>query len=103
MAIYVGREAFFLSLSYADLRQDESMKIITKINWLNISDDEIREMSYYEQYNILNSNPVPEARHFQFRFELLFKVLILIKLIRSFSTDPWEKTHFALIFVEFPI
>ena len=49
MVIYVGREAFFFSLSYADLRQDESMKISTKINWLNISDDKIREMSYYEQ------------------------------------------------------
>ena len=53
--------------------------------------------------NVLNSNPVLEARHSQFRFELLFKVLILITLIRSFLTDPWEKTHFALIFVEFPI
>ena len=93
MVIYVGREALFSSLSYADLRQDESMKISTKITWLNISEDKIREMSYYEPYNVLNSNPVLEARHFQFRFELLFKVLILIKLIRSFLTDPWEKTH----------
>ena len=40
-----------------------SISIIFKLNRVNISDEEVGEMSYHERYDTLNKNPVLVARH----------------------------------------
>ena len=68
---------FFLTLSCADLRWNELISIIFKLNRADISDEEVDEMSYQERCDTLNKNPVFVARHFQNRIEMFFKIIVL--------------------------
>ena len=52
-------------------------------------------MSYSDKCNLLNGNPVIVARHFQYRIELSFRVIVLDGLL--------EKTNYHAIRVEFPV
>ena len=45
---------FFLTLSYADLRWNELVEIISKLNSLGL----VEGLNYFERCNILNSNAV---------------------------------------------
>ena len=56
---------FFLILSCVDLRWNELISIIFKLNRVDILDEEVDEMSYHERCDTLNENPVLVARHFQ--------------------------------------
>ena len=47
----------------------------------DVTEEEIRNMGYYERTEILNSNPVLLARHFQYRVETFFKEIVLSGLI----------------------
>jgi len=38
----------------------------------NLTEDEINNLNYYQRTEILNSNPVLLARHFQYRVETFF-------------------------------
>ena len=58
---------FFLTFSCADLRWNEVISIIFKLNCVDISDEEVDEMSYHERCDTLNKNPVLVVRHFQYR------------------------------------
>ena len=51
--------------------------IISRLNGLNL--DENSEIDYFQKCEILNSNPVLVARHFQYRVETFFKEIILHK------------------------
>ena len=61
----------------ADLRWNELISIIFKLNRVDISDEEVDEMSYHERCDTLNKNPVLVARHFQYRVEMFFKIVVL--------------------------
>ena len=50
---------------------------ISKINGIDICEDEINDMSYSDRCKFLNENPVIVARHFQYQVELFFKVIFL--------------------------
>ena len=56
-----------MTLSCADLRWNELVEIITKLQGQTLSEEEIENMNYFERTKILNSNPVLLARHFQYR------------------------------------
>ena len=56
---------------------NELVSIISKLNGLNLSDDDINEMDYFQRCQILNSNPVLLARHFQYRVELFCTEIII--------------------------
>ena len=73
----LGRPSFFLTLSCADLRWNELISIIFKLNLADISDEEVDEMSYHETCDTLNKNPVLVARHFQYEVEMFFKIILL--------------------------
>ena len=64
MVKQLGIPTFFLTLSCADLRWNELISIISKLNGLNISEEDIDEMSYYERCDTLNKNPVLVITHF---------------------------------------
>ena len=65
---------FFLTFLCADLRWRKLVCIIRKRNGMEIPDEKISKLNYQERYNILNSFPVPVARHFQYLVELFFKL-----------------------------
>ena len=77
MVKQLGIPSFFLTLSCADLRWDEFPIIISKLVGKDLSSEEISSMSYFEKCDLLNSNPVLLARHFQYRVETFFKEIVL--------------------------
>ena len=77
MVKQLGTPTFFLTLSCADLRWNELISIIFKLNRVDISDEEVDEMSYHERCDKLNKNPALVARHFHYRVEMLFKIIVL--------------------------
>ena len=77
MVKQLGLPTFFLTLSCADLRWDELANIIGKLN--NIPVDDTVLSDHKKRCELLNSNPVLTARHFQFRVETFFKDILLTK------------------------
>ena len=59
------------------------------------SEQELKELSYEERCNLLNSNPVLLARHFQYRVELFFKEIVV--------NGPLGKVEYYAIRVEFQV
>ena len=53
------------------------IEIISKLNSLNGTDDDIKSISYQTKCDILRKNPVLGARHFQYKVETFFKVFVL--------------------------
>ena len=93
MVKQLGLPTFFLTLSCADLRWNELVSIISKLNGLNLSEEDIEALSYFDRCKILNSNPVLLARHFQYRVEVFFKEIVL--------DGPLGKVKYYVIRVEF--
>ena len=91
----IGTSTFFLALPCADLRWNELISIIFKLTRVDISDAEVDEMSYHERCDTLNKNPVLVARHFQYRVEMVFKVIVI--------DGPLGKTQYYAIRVEFQV
>ena len=69
MVKQLGIPYFLLTLSCADLRWDELVLIIPKLKGQELSQNDVKEMSYFDRCELLNSNPVLLARHFQYRVE----------------------------------
>ena len=88
----LGVPTFLHTLSCADLRWKEFLEIILK---LNEAEFDISNLSYHDRCNILNSNPVLVARHFQYRVEVFFKLIII--------HGPLGKSKHYAIRVEFQI
>ena len=66
-----------------------------KLNGIDIADEDINRLPYHERCNFLNKNPVLVARHFQYRAEIFFKVIVLDGLL--------GKTQCHAIRVEFQV
>ena len=77
------------------MRWNKLIYITSKLNEINISDDEINFLTYEERSKILNSNPVLVARHFQCRVEDFFKEIVL--------DGPLGKAKYYAIRVEFQV
>ena len=82
-----------MTLSCADLRWDELVLIISKLKGQELSQNEVKEMSYFDRCELLNSNPVLLARHFQYRVENFFKEIVV--------KGPMGKILYHVIRVEF--
>ena len=63
----LGIPTYFLTLPYADLRWRELPYIINKLNNLQLSDEELKKLSYQERSNLLNNNPLLEFDSCDFR------------------------------------
>ena len=63
----LGIPKFFLALSCADLRWNEILAVIKKLNEAGFN---ISNLSYHDRCNILYKNPTLVARHFQYRAEI---------------------------------
>ena len=74
MVKQLGLPSYFLTLSCADLRWNELVLIIARLNNIDVENE---ELDYFQRCNILNQNPVLTARHFQYRVESFFKEILL--------------------------
>ena len=70
---------FFLILSCADLRWNEILVIIRKLNEV---DFDILSLSYRDRCKVLNENPLLVARHLRYRVEF-FKTFCCRQTIRK--------------------
>ena len=95
MVKQLGLPTYFMTLSCADLRWNELPSIISKLKGLDLSEEEITEMDYFTRCELLNSNPVLLARHFQYRVEVFFKIIIV--------DGPLGKVKYHAIRVEFQV
>ena len=77
MVKQLGITIYFLTLSCADLRWEELPYIINKFSNLELSDKELKNLSYQERCNFLNNNLVLVARYFQYKVEVFFKKMIV--------------------------
>ena len=84
-----------MTLSCEDLLWNELVEIISNFHRLDFIDDVTKNMTYQERCNTLNKNLVLEARHFQYRTEIFFKVTVL--------DEPLGKTSYFAIHVEFQV
>ena len=66
-----------------------------KLNGIDIAEKDIDRLSYHERCYTLNKNPVLIAKHFQYRVEMFFKVIVL--------DGPLGKNQCYAIQVEFEV
>ena len=95
MVKQLGLPSFFMTLSCADLQWNESISVTAKLNGENLEEDDINNMDFFERCRYLNLNPVVLARHFQYRVEVFFKVIII--------DGPLGKVKYHAIRVEFQV
>ena len=93
MVKQLGIPTYFLTLSCSDLRWDELPHIVNKLSNLNLSDEEIRNLTYQQRTKLLNDNPVLVARHFQYKVQVFFKEIVLNR--------PLGKTKYYALHTEF--
>ena len=95
MVKQLGVPTFFMTLSSADLKWNELVSIINKLHKLNMSEEDIENLTYHERCRLLNSNPVLVVRHFQYQVEVFFKEIAV--------DGPLGKTKYYAIRVEFQV
>ena len=88
----LGCPTFFLTLSCADLRWNKLVEIISKLNSSGPTKENVEGLNYFERCNILNSNAVLLARHFQYRVEIFFKEILIIR-----DGPLWTEAHHIYI------
>ena len=76
MVKQLGVPTFFMTLSSADLKWNELVSIINKLHKLDMSEEDIENLTYNDRCRLLNSNPVLVARHFQYWVEVFFKEIV---------------------------
>ena len=77
MVKQLGLPTFYMTLSCADLRWNELISIIATLRGETLTDNDINEMDFFDRFSFLNLNPVLLARHFQYRVEVFFQVIVL--------------------------
>ena len=68
------------AISCADLRWPELFQIIAKMQGKKMTNKDLDALSYNERCQMLNTNPVIVAKHFQYRVETFFNEVLLSKV-----------------------
>ena len=79
----------------ADLHWNELISITAKLEGGNLQEEHINNMDFFERCTYLDMNPVLLARHFQYRVEVFFKVII--------TNEPLGKVKYHAIRVDFQV
>ena len=77
----IGCPTFFMTLSCADLHLDDLIANIFKLKRQNLSEEHVKNVSYFQKCEILNENPVFVARHFQYRVEVFFTEILMVSYL----------------------
>ena len=84
-----------MTLSFADLKWNELVSMINKLYKIDISGEDIENLTYHDRCCLLNSYPVLVPRHFQYRVEVFFKEIVV--------DVPLGKTKYNTICMELQI
>ena len=95
MVKQLGIPTWFMTLSCADLRWPELFQIIAKMQGRSMCNEEVESLSYNEKCQMLNTNPVIVAKHFQYRVETFFTEILLS------DTNPIGKIVYYALRIEF--
>lgn len=68
---------WFLTLSAADMRWEDTLKALARQQGKTLTSEDIEEMTWEERCSLLRSNPTTVARHFHHRVQSLFTDVIL--------------------------
>jgi len=82
MVKQLGCPTFFLTISCADLRWDELVVIIKRLDGVDYSYEDAKKLTYKERVEILNSNPVLLARFISTGWNAFLKILFWTVTIR---------------------
>ena len=95
MVKQLGLPAFFMTLSYTNLRWDGLISIIASLRGKNLQDEDIQNMDFLTCCSYFNLSPVLLARHFQYRVETFFQVIVLdgpSGKVKQWVSGSWEST-----------
>ena len=95
MVKQLGIPTWFMTLSCADLRWPELFQIVGRTLGKNITEEQVEALSYVERCQMLNTNPVVVAKHFQHRVETFFSEVLLS------NCNPIGKITYYALCVEF--
>ena len=95
MVKQLGIPTWFMTLSCADLRWPELFQIVARTQGRDITEEEVEALSYVERCQMLNSNPVVTAKHFQHRVETFFSEVLLNQ------SNPIGKITYYALRIEF--
>ena len=71
------------------------ISVLATLQYETLIDNDINEIDFFDRCSFLNLNPVLLARHFQYRREVFFQVIILNRTL--------EKVKYHAIRVEFQV
>ena len=77
MIRHLGPSTWFITLSAADLKWVESLKVIGEQQGVALTAQAVELMSWEEKCHYLRSNPVTAARHFDTRVQLFLKHILM--------------------------
>lgn len=77
MVKQLGVPTCFMTLSSGEMRWNELISMINKLNKQDLSDMNNEKLSNHDRCNLLNSIPVLVAKHFQYQVEVFFKEIII--------------------------
>ena len=77
MVRQLGIPTWFFTVSAADMQWPDVIQTIARQFGTELSDNDVKELSYAGRTLWLRSNPVTAARQFQYRLELLFKDVLM--------------------------
>jgi hypothetical protein len=81
----LGKFTWFLTLSAADLRWPETMRVIAAQHNVSLTDEEIKNMTWEERCSWIRKNPVTAARQFEYRVQQFIKHIILNGVLGNIS------------------
>ncbi|KAK3094305.1 hypothetical protein FSP39_000082 [Pinctada imbricata] len=73
----LGIFTFFVTLSSADMKWRDTLQAISRQQGNPLSDEEVDNLSFEEKSNLLRSNPVTAAQHFDYRLQKFFTSFLL--------------------------
>lgn len=72
-----GIFTWFFTLSAADLRWHDTIQEILAQRGTHLTNDDIDSMTWEQRCEVLRSNPITAARHFQFRLDMFLKDILM--------------------------
>ena len=84
-----------MRISSPDLKCNDLVLIIYKLHKLDLSEENLKNLSYQDRCRLLNSNPVLVAEYFYYQVEVFFKEIIV--------DGPLGKTKYYAIRLEFQV
>ena len=94
MVRQLGTFTWFLTLSSADLRWTDTIRIIAQQYGVTLSDEDIDKLTWEQRSKWIRNNPVTAARHFDYKVQQFFKIIIQKNKVLGNVSDFFIRTEF---------